>query len=737
MFKIFFGLRFKLVLLSAFLLTIPWLGYQYVWEMEKFLVKGQEKTLVGTVSALATALHERPNLLNTQASYLKQVEKGKDLYAYPINRPIQLDGEIKDWREYKSHSIFYGSDYLIKSSEAHHNNDISFEHLVGQYGNYLYAYFEVTDNNVIYRAPNLLSVDQNDHLRISVLSPNGEFERFVISPKKDGWINAYLLTDDTSRLLAAKFSAQIQGHWKKTDKGYNVELRMPLNLFSNKLSFSIADFDEAYSDEQPLLNPKYEIGTSNTQNEDDLGSVLVPSPEIESIIKGMSHTESRLWVVDKHRRVLAQSGQLENSHGVWAQNGEYLSNQSAWQQFETEYLHPLYYKILTRPPASFVDQIYDSAQLEGSHIRDALGGKVGSTWRLSSDNQAVILSAATPIWLNGDVVGAVIAEETTNGIRTLRNKALEKLFNVILAVMGVGALVLFLFASHISSRIRTLRNQAEQAIDEHGRITEVIKPSTSNDEIGDLSRSFASVVSRLSQYTHYLENMSSRLSHELRTPVAVVRSSLDNLALTINAPSSQSDGHASESNANVYISRAQEGISRLNTILTNMSEATRLEQTLKNSEVETFNLTEVVSGCMQGYQLAYPEQKFELSLTTSKLMINGCPDYIAQLLDKLVANAREFSQPESPVVVNLIEKNGTALCSIKNFGSQLPEQMHDRIFDSMVSLRPQDKQQEPHLGIGLYIARLIAVFHQGSIKALNITDENAVKFLIELPLIKE
>lgn len=78
-FKLRFGLRAKLLLLSSFLFIIPWFGYQYVWEMEKYLRFGQEQTLVGTARALATALHERQNLFNNQASFLPNVEQGKDL----------------------------------------------------------------------------------------------------------------------------------------------------------------------------------------------------------------------------------------------------------------------------------------------------------------------------------------------------------------------------------------------------------------------------------------------------------------------------------------------------------------------------------------------------------------------------------------------------------------------------------------------------------------------------------
>ena len=100
--------------------------------------------------------------------------------------------------------------------------------------------------------------------------------------------------------------------------------------------------------------------------------------------------------------------------------------------------------------------------------------------------------------------------------------------------MLIVALGVYFFASRISNRILGLRNQAEGIIDDVGRVQNTIMPSRNSDEIGDLSRSFSNIVERLTQYTNYLENMSSRLSHELRTPVTVVRSSLENLSMHEN-----------------------------------------------------------------------------------------------------------------------------------------------------------------------------------------------------------
>ena len=81
---------------------------------------------------------------------------------------------------------------------------------------------------------------------------------------------------------------------------------------------------------------------------------------------------------------------------------------SVWLTFENNILKPLYEIILTQPPRNFIDQLYDSENLTGKHIESALAGEPMSQWRLSTDQQAVVLSAAYPIFIDEHVKGAVI-----------------------------------------------------------------------------------------------------------------------------------------------------------------------------------------------------------------------------------------------------------------------------------------------------------------------------------------
>ncbi|XQW86954.1 proteobacterial dedicated sortase system histidine kinase [Thalassotalea piscium] len=720
MMKIRFGLRSKLLLLASVLFTIPWFGYQYVWEMEKYLRFGQEQTILGTARALATALHERPNLFNNQASFLPSVEQGKDFYGYELKQAIQLDGVPNDWPNYDSRIHLYNQNNSINPALPMDDSEHKFTATIAKYGKYLYLFISVVDNNVIFRPKNAQSIVKNDHLEIALVDHNDVFNRFIIANKKPGWLDSYRITHLSGPFPeVANF---IQGHWLTTPQGYNIELRIPLTYVGDQIAFAVHDVDQEGG------NIISSIGSADPSQKETLGTIVVPSPEIERIVKGMSHTNSRIWVVDQHKRVLASAGDLTKAGGVWQRtrlsnvDGD-NENLSIWQKFEQRWLIPLYYKFLTKPPKAFIDKLYDTQNLTGQHIETALLGDPSSQWRLSQDQQAVVLSAAYPIFINQQVHGAVIVEETTNGIRTLRNKALEKLFSAIIAILLISAVVFLVFASRISNRIRTLRNQAEQAIDENGRITANIPPSKANDEIGDLSRSFSQVVNRLSQYNHYLEGMSSRLSHELRTPIAVVRTSLENLSL-----------HDIPEQSQQYIDRAQGGISRLNAILTSMSEATRIEQMLKSSERVDFDFNQVLNGCIQGYQQVYPAINFQYIAKDKPLPMNGSPEHIAQLFDKVFANAAEFSVDEK-IIISTETLAKEVIVHISNNGPLLPEEMHERLFDSMVSVREIGQNTQPHLGLGLYIARLICQFHQGKISASNHHNPQGVTITMRFPLI--
>jgi len=422
--------------------------------------------------------------------------------------------------------------------------------------------------------------------------------------------------------------------------------------------------------------------------------------EIAAILKGLERSNSRIWVVSRDFRVLALTGSLKRTDAAPPGALELLLG---W--------------LLAQPSEEFDEAIAQDALAAGREVASALQGAASVRARRTRDDRAVVLSAAYPIWVGDEVVGAVVVEETTNRIASLRSQALEQLLVVTLALFALVGAVLFWFATRISSRIRRLADEAEAAIDARGRVTRLTTASGAGDEIGDLSRSFTTVLERLARYNAYLEALAGRLSHELRTPVAVVRSSLENLRAARTAEETRT-----------YLARAEEGVARLATILARMTEASRLEQSLQTAVRERFDAAAVVRGCVEGYRMAYALRRFELSLPELPVSALGAADLLAQMLDKLVENAADFAADGTAIRISLAAGVAGARLRVENDGPPLPEELRDSLFDSMVSHRGGRSGLVPHLGLGLYIARLIAEFHGGALRAENLPGERGVAF---------
>jgi signal transduction histidine kinase len=201
-----------------------------------------------------------------------------------------------------------------------------------------------------------------------------------------------------------------------------------------------------------------------------------------------------------------------------------------------------------------------------------------------------------------------------------------------------------------------------------------------------------------------------------------VRSSLDNLKL-----------QSLPREADVYVGRAEQGLSRLATIITRMTEATRLERMMREAERERFDLRAVVVGCVEGYRSAYAARQFALSVPEESVMLTGVPDLIAQMLDKLVANAADFAREATAIELTLRSTETVATLSVRNAGPRIPEEIRQRLFQSMASARAETSEDEPHLGLGLYIAQLIAEFHHGTIAIRDRANPEGVEVEVRLP----
>ncbi len=655
------------------------MGFDYLRQMESYLRDTLQASLVDTAYAVAGSLNDKPRLFDTSFS-----EDRKVLYVHRLNNIVQLDGYTDDWESYIDWSDTYHSD-----SPSNLDN---FKLIISKDEHYYYVLIQVEDDELIYS-----TLDQSDHINGDhfVVVYRDKYQRlqkdyFALSSpglvrpfRYEEGLDAYGVETRTQKNLTNTSAV-----WQTTETGYNLEIKIPAYLIGERLGFVFNDIDQTKNSA---------ISTYGGTVYDEPGKVISSSRRIETIIYTQGRSEGRrIWVLDKAGQVLASDGSLRR---VFPDN--------AFNIIYTLLLPPAY--------DYFKDDLAGASRLQGDEVKDALSGNTQTRWRSSPDGKAVIVSAATPIWFDNKVIGAVVIEETTNNIQIMQRQVLAGLFNKTLLIFFVVVFLLLLFASRLSSRLIKLNRETTEAIDEYGKVKGKITLSHSSDEIGELSRSFGSMLERLQQYHIYLEGMVGRLSHELRTPMAIVKSSLDRLQ----------DEQDEESRKEI-LQAADTGLHRLQTLLTRLTEAARLEQALQEADKQKENLNEFLKQCLDGYRLAYPDQSFKLMVPDTNLNMDINRDLFFQMLDKLISNAVDFSYPDKEIKINLINKTDAITIQIINFGPRLADDMLDELFNSMVSVRSERTDAGPHLGLGLFVAKLIAEFHSGKIFASNLKDEEGV-----------
>jgi signal transduction histidine kinase len=333
-----------------------------------------------------------------------------------------------------------------------------------------------------------------------------------------------------------------------------------------------------------------------------------------------------------------------------------------------------------------------------------------------------LLDAPAPIYdhEHHKVIGTLRVTQTVDRWITLRDRALTTLLNFTLVTSAIAVLAMFAFAARLALRLSRLRRASESALTREGLVT-TFPETHAPDELGDVARSFSTLLHRLDEYTSYLRTLAGKLAHEIRTPLTIVRSSLENL---------ESEGAAPPA-ARVYLDRAREGSERLHAILVAMGAATRVEEAIQSAERSCFDLVPVIASAVASYRIGFPERLFAENLPQEPVPIEGAPDLIVQLLDKLIDNAVDFSPPGSTITASLRVEPGAAVLEVDNTGPRLPPEAHGRLFESLWQSRAGGDSR-PHFGLGLYIVRLIAEFHGGRAEATDLPDGSGARFSVWL-----
>ena len=669
------NLKRQLLIVSLLTLVLPWGGCQFIRETESALRAGQQDMLAGTARAIADSLSRYPEEFPARPP--ADFRSGDQLYGHDLDVAPRVDGYVDDWPlDADSLITMTGSEGPVRA-------------VVGVHGGYLYLYVAVTDRSLVYLPPGGVPGTGRPHVdrvELRSVSPPYLDETFVFAAEAPGRIVTYIRSANGTTP-----EPSVHAHWQDVPGGYHVEARIPRRLLGVNLGIAVTNTDATAARGATVTN--YDRAYP--------GSFVRTSRELARIGESLVQPGMRLVVTDRSGWRLAETGSL-------------ASRPSRSEAVVANWLRLVYDAIVERGTDATLAAPDPGGREQQRYIRDALAGASTASWFRSGSSGNAIVAVARPVVVDGDVVGAVVLQQGTDAILSLTNQGLARLLNFSIIVTVAVALGLLGYATWLSRRIRRLSVAAGAALS--GNAADVTLPSAdARDELGDLSRSFSNVLGALGEYNAYLKTLASKLSHELRTPLAIVTSSLDNL-----------EHEDLDESAQDYTRRAKDGAERLRRILNAMSEANRVEELMENAEIVRFDLGAVLASTVNAYRDAYPEYRFDYIGPGDGAPMDGSPELLIQMLDKLVDNAVSFSDEGATINIRLERSKDGFDLAVDNPGPSLPEQLKGRLFDSLVSFRADADPR--HLGLGLYIARLIAEGHGGTISGTN--TDSGVRFAV-------
>ena len=283
-------------------------------------------------------------------------------------------------------------------------------------------------------------------------------------------------------------------------------------------------------------------------------------------------------------------------------------------------------------------------------------------------------------------------------------------------------IVLFLIIT-IAVPIIKLSKDILTIIDNNGKI--IIKKLYGNnrkDEIGDLSKSFSTIIDSLNSRIEETEMMTSDLSHEIKNPLSAIRMLTD----TINSE------NLSESEKNDMCVQLQNEIKRIETIVSNIRQTSKIENKAYEDSKEVIECDKYLNNIVSFYSSKYPIKKIKCTLNAEDKCIFITPELLDTIFDNLISNA--FSFADEILITSSINKNQIQF-SIEDNGPGIPIEEREKIFKRFYSNRKQ-QDKIAHDGLGLHLVKYIVNSINGNIKVEKSEKLGGASFIIAVPIYK-
>ncbi len=365
----------------------------------------------------------------------------------------------------------------------------------------------------------------------------------------------------------------------------------------------------------------------------------------------------------------------------------------------------------------------------------ALGKTVSSTGTGAAGG--VIFSVATPVMQDGVVSGVVSLASAEGDIDQLVRFEREQILQMFVIALLVSIGLSLVLASTIANPLSDLAAAAELGRDRDarkmtpGRIR-IPDLAARPDEIGRLSVAMRGMVAALYDRIDANEQFAADVSHEIKNPLASLRSAVGSLRMV-----------KKEEHREKLLDVIDHDVRRLDRLVSDISNASRLDSELVKEEEEEFNLVTTLTNLCDflGQQAGEKGVEFITDFPPDPIVIGGLEGRLAQVFVNLIGNAVSFCDDGDAVRVWTRRRENRVLIVVEDTGPGIPEQALTKVFKRFYSDRPATHFGN-NSGLGLSISKQIVEAHGGVIWAENIRPTNAdptseplgARFVVGLPI---
>ena len=368
-------------------------------------------------------------------------------------------------------------------------------------------------------------------------------------------------------------------------------------------------------------------------------------------------------------------------------------------------------------------------------VMTALTGSPATIVRLSEQGELVV-SVAIPVQRFRAVLGVLLLSTQGGDIDRIVEAERGAIFRVFAIASFVTALLSLLLASTIANPLRRLAAAAVRV--RHGvkAREEIPDFSDRQDEIGNLSTALRGMTKALYARMDAIESFAADVSHELKNPLTSLRSAVETLPLA-----------KTESSQKRLMDVIQHDVRRLDRLITDISDASRLDAELARDDAKRLDVGKLLENIIGAAKEVRRNKGIEITLKAAKpaqgtkgYFVTGHDLRLGQVITNLIENARSFV-PETggKVEIKLEQAGDTVRIVVEDNGPGIRAETVDRIFERFYTDRPSPEAFGQNSGLGLSISRQIIEAHGGTIQAENMADPKSgdisgARFIVELPV---